>query len=142
MNGKSFVFLITGVFLLAGLFLFFRPKHDVAPAGTGAAVSGEPAPAANTAYVPPDPKRFAIVVKGGRVDGPGTMKVSQDEQVIISVTSDKAEEVHLHGYELVLMLDPNIASELRFRADKSGHFELEAHKHHAELGALEVQPKQ
>jgi hypothetical protein len=143
MNSKGIVFLLAGVALLGGLFVFFKPGPAAAPAAPAVSAA---APAEAGAVVaptaPPEPKRFAISVKGGRVDGPGTMTVTQGESVVIAVTSDQADEMHLHGYGLELNVAPDVPAELRLVADRSGHFELEMHKHHAELGALEVQPKQ
>jgi heme/copper-type cytochrome/quinol oxidase subunit 2 len=85
---------------------------------------------------------FDLVVKAGRLaTGPARLQVLQGDEVSISVISDRAEEFHLHGYNLKIDLQPNKQATLVFVADKTGRFEYELEKSKTELGALEVRPR-
>lgn len=77
----------------------------------------------------------------GRLKGPSLIKVKQDDTVVLRVTSDSADEFHLHGYDLLLPLYPGRPAELRFVASHSGRFTFELHREDLELGALEVYPR-
>jgi plastocyanin len=85
---------------------------------------------------------FDIVVqRGKRVSGPAVLKVRQGDEVTIHVTTDGADEFHLHGYNLLMKLQPNTTATLQFVAKLSGRFTYELHKADLELGALEVYPR-
>jgi hypothetical protein len=68
------------------------------------------------------------------------MRVREGELVSLTVRSDAADEVHLHGYELSAELKPGSSATLAFSADKSGRFEIELHRSGLHLGTLEVAP--
>ena len=126
------LFLVAGVVLLAVLFVLFKPQSQT-PSGIL-----PPVPAvAMTA-----PKVFELTVKRGKLaSGPEVLAVREGDEVVLRVTSDRADEMHLHGYDLEMNLSANVPAELKFTASRSGRFEYELHKSHADLGALEVQPK-
>lgn len=137
MNLKAWLFPATGVLVLASLFLLFKPRDEV-PLETGVA---EPQ-AAGLVAAPPQARVFDLVVEQGRlVSGPAVVALRQGDQIVLSVSSDQDDELHLHGYDLSLSLKAGVPGSLRFTADKSGRFEYELHHAHMELGALEVQPQ-
>jgi hypothetical protein len=80
-------------------------------------------------------------VKGGQIVGPESFKTTQGRDVVIRVTSDVADELHLHGYDLSKEVTPNESGELRFVAGVAGRFELELERRKLALGFLEVQPR-
>jgi plastocyanin len=85
---------------------------------------------------------FDIVVqRGKRVKGPAVLKVSQGDEVTLHITADSADEFHLHGYNLIVQLLPNITATMHVVAKLSGRFTYELHKSDLELGALEVYPR-
>jgi heme/copper-type cytochrome/quinol oxidase subunit 2 len=85
---------------------------------------------------------FDIVVQQGkRVSGAGVLKVQQGEEVTLHITSDTADEFHLHGYNLLVQLRPHQTATLHFVAKLAGRFTYELHKSDLELGALEVYPR-
>ncbi|MEX2291455.1 MAG: hypothetical protein WD794_14175 [Mycobacteriales bacterium] len=53
--------------------------------------------------------------------------VKLGEQVVIRVTSDVAEEIHVHGYDLYVDLAPGQPAEIDFVADLPGAYEVELH---------------
>lgn len=80
------------------------------------------------------------VTEGQRVLGPDRIAVRQGQQVKIEVISDRADELHLHGYDLHLSMEPGKVATMSLLAEHSGRFELELHKQHLTLAALEVHP--
>lgn len=142
MNKNALLFLGLAVAVLVGLFYALRgAQPEVAPAP--AAVLAAPVPAAQPAVVEaPKPQPIELVVsKGKLVSGPAVIQVHEGDDVQLQVTSDQADELHMHGYDLHLSLKPNVAATLSFRAEHSGRFDYELHHAHTELGTLEVQPK-
>jgi hypothetical protein len=128
----GWIFLAVGAALLAGLFVVFKPAP---PQPSEAPPPGVPAAA-------PLPMAIQLVVKDGRLaSGPTVTQVAEGQQVVIDVVADKADELHLHGYDLKVDLVPHVPAQLRFVADKTGRFDYELHRSHAEIGAIEVQPR-
>jgi heme/copper-type cytochrome/quinol oxidase subunit 2 len=79
-----------------------------------------------------------ITVAGGQVTG-GVQRVEVDlgAVVTIRITSDVAEELHVHGYDLKHDLTPGSLVELTFTADIPGVFEAELE--HSGLKVVELQ---
>lgn len=82
-----------------------------------------------------------VVHQGKRVSGPAVIKVQQGDEVTLRITSDTADEFHLHGYNLLVHLAPNRTATLHFAAKLAGRFTFELHKADVELGAVEVYPR-
>jgi plastocyanin len=82
-----------------------------------------------------------VVKQGKRVSGPAVIKVQQGDEVTLHITSDAADEFHLHGYNLLVHLAPNRTATLHFLAKLAGRFTFELHKADVELGAIEVYPR-
>jgi hypothetical protein len=82
---------------------------------------------------------IVVAVKGGTVEPPThRVKVSKGTQVRLLVTSDKADELHVHGYELEKELPAGEQVTLDFTADQTGLFEIETHESELQLAQLEV----
>ena len=101
--------------------------------GPASTVSGSASPA-------PTARTLEFVVRGTSVEGPSRQRVSLNERVRLRVTSDVAEEVHVHGYERRAPVTPGAVAEIEFVADIPGVFEVELEKAHRRLVVLEVQP--
>ncbi len=141
---KNILILLFGALLLAALFWWMKPAPEPLPPPVAAGASALPAQAEPVATVPvsPAPQRIVLVVAGGKlVQGPAVISVPQGTPLTLQVTSDAADSLHLHGYDLTLSLKAGEPVELQFLADRSGRFEYELHHAHADLGALEVQPQ-
>ena len=131
--------LLSTVALLAGLYVYLRPQ-PAPPPPSAQANAAPPAGVANAGAA--SRMEFALTVAGGQlVSGPAVIEVAQGTEVTIRIRSDRADELHLHGYDLRVRFDANQPAELRFTADKSGRFEYELHGSHRDLGALEVRPE-
>lgn len=81
-----------------------------------------------------------IEVTGGEVSpAPGRVEVEQGERVRIRVTSDQADTVHVHGYDLEAPVSPKQPADLAFTADQTGVFEVETHEGGQLLTQLQIQ---
>ena len=68
----------------------------------------------------------AIFADGGvTVDGDDRVEVAVGDVVMIMVESDVAEEVHLHGYDLLASIEAGGSGMILFTADTPGKFEIE-----------------
>lgn len=81
-----------------------------------------------------------VVVRRGSVEGGGRHEVPLNERIRLRVTSDAAEEVHVHGYEHRFAVGPTGPAEITFVANLPGVFEVELEKAHRRLFSLEVKP--
>ncbi len=81
---------------------------------------------------------IAVALVDGRIEAERRYEVSFGDTVEVRVTSDVAEEVHLHGYDLYLQLEPGATVTLTFEADLPGVWEAELHPSHRELFQLQV----
>jgi len=75
---------------------------------------------------------------GGSITGGGRRSAALGQTVVIKVTSDVADEVHLHGYDKKADAAPGTVATITFIADKPGIFEVELEKKGLKLFELEV----
>ena len=89
----------------------------------------------------PDGTVVEVKLVGGRPEG-GVQRaaVKVGETVILRVTSDTGDEVHVHTYDLEFAVGPGTAGELTFDATIPGVFEVELHDAGREILKLEVSP--
>jgi len=72
------------------------------------------------------PVEFSVTVASGEVSpAPTVHDVELGSTVELTVTSDVADEVHLHGYDEHLDLEAGTPGTLTFTADIPGDFEAE-----------------
>jgi len=80
-----------------------------------------------------------IVFADGKVGGVGSrVKVALGSTVVLRVTSDVADTVHLHGYDKKLDLTAGAPGELRFQATIPGGFEVELERLGKPLTQLQI----
>lgn len=110
------------------------------PSATGASPT-----ASETATPTPTPTEeegqvVEITVKGGKVSGPdGRVKVKKGDTVTLRVTSDVADEVHLHGYDESVDVEAGGTAELTFEATLDGVFEAELEERALQLVEFQIQ---
>ena len=127
------VIVAVALVLAGGLFVFFRSRDDgasattttTAPTTTAGTTTGiipqppQPPP-------PPQLQQIRIVVRGGKpVGGVKDVTVPKNARAVIVITSDVADELHLHGYNLKRDLTPGKTARLPFRATIEGTVEAE-----------------
>src|SRR5690348_7754006 len=71
-----------------------------------------------------------VTIAGGKVapDPSRKVEVATGDHVHLSVTSDHADEVHVHGYDIEKEVSAGGTVTMDFTADIPGQFEVEAHK--------------
>jgi hypothetical protein len=119
-------------------------------AGTASSGSSAPTGASATQDAPEEAPRDAaptaeaaqrieVGVTGGQVSGDtGRVPVAVGTQVTMVITSDAADEAHVHGYDLTADLVPGTPAEISFAATIPGVFEVELHEAGTALLALQV----
>lgn len=80
----------------------------------------------------------SLKVTGSSMD-PSNPTVKQNDSVTMTVTTDRDEEVHLHGYDIAFECKARRPLARTFKADKTGEFEIEI-EDGARLGSLTVKP--
>lgn len=136
---------VLGAIAVVLLFVVLRPDDEPgprsdpspSPSPTSAATpTDEPSPTGSpTETETPEPSptetpepaetTIEIEVVGGEVIGPGEVEVAQGSRVDIEVEADVADEVHVHGYDLIASVTPERRAKIEFRAMATGVFEVE-----------------
>ncbi len=131
--------------LLVSLFVALRPDNEKpAPPTTVSAttttVAATTAPT-TTGGQGPGTVHIDYAVSGGKpTGGIARDSVSRGRIVVLRVTSDVADHVHLHGYDLKSDVGPGAPATIRFTATAPGRFELELEESGVQIGELEVRP--
>ena len=92
---------------------------------------------------PPDSglRTIAVAVEGGStVGGSRTETVRLGEQVRIEVTADVVDEVHVHTYDVLADVTPEVPAVIELTADIPGVHEVELENSHLLLFELQVEP--
>jgi hypothetical protein len=143
------------VVLAVVLFLLLRPDDDSENAAettpaeqtttsaettTEATTTEEATTEEATTTAPAEqPQRIRVVVENAEpVGGVQSYEVDEGEEVILIVTADVEDEVHLHGYDLAADVAPNHPARIRFTADDVGEFEFELEDRGVPIGELVV----
>ena len=80
-------------------------------------------------------RHFELKIQNGRLAESGpTLKVSQGDEVVLELKSDRDLELHLHGYDIEKTVEPGAATEMAFTAHATGRFPVEEHKPNAKGG--------
>jgi hypothetical protein len=106
------------------------------PPAASRATSGTPSPSA--AFGSAD-QRIEVSIAQGKISGTtGRVQVTAGSRVTLVLTSDVADQVHLHGYDIEKELAPGQPTSLQFVAALTGVFEVELHKANLVLLRLQV----
>lgn len=85
------------------------------------------------------PSTISLEIVGGEpVGGHQRVEVDLNSEVTVMVTSDTAEEVHVHGYDILRSVSPEEALRFSFDAVIPGVFEVELEGSHRLLAQLTV----
>ena len=138
---------VIALVVAAGLYLVFRPDETDEPSAnpppTTVATTGEATTTVTTTAPPPGPPppaRVRIVVRGGLpVGGPRRVTVARDRRVVLTVTSDVSDHVHLHGYDLMHDVGPGMPARIAFRATRPGTVEAELEDSGVQIARITAQ---
>ena len=86
-----------------------------------------------------NPRTIDLTVTGTTMT-PDSPPAKQNDMLTVNVKTDKEEEIHLHGYDIKFAGKPNQTVTKTFKADKTGHFEIEIEDTSQHLGELVVSP--
>jgi hypothetical protein len=87
------------------------------------------------------PAATTIVVRNGEpVGGVQELEYSAGEQVRFKVQSDVADEIHVHGYDLMKDVEAGGSVSFSFPADIEGIFEVELEGLKEQIAELRVNP--
>lgn len=121
--------------LAASLLLAATAATGCGAAGDDADTAAETAGAGRAADA--ETVRLTATIADGAVDPPpDRIDVPLGADVRLTVTSDTADELHVHGYDVLAELRPGEPAVLRFTADDPGLFEVETH--HQELVVVQL----
>ncbi|MEU8839416.1 hypothetical protein AB0D97_09830 [Streptomyces roseus] len=126
-----------------------KPIEGTLPLTASAATPGQaghghtpqPAPASPAQSPPQAPadRTVTLTVRDGKVTpAPGRTELRRGERVALRVTSDRADTLHVHGYDRELALPAGQEATLVLTADRTGLFEVETHGSHLVLTQLLV----
>ena len=85
------------------------------------------------------PVTINVTIANGNVSPSGaTYDVTKGAEVTINVTSDSADTVHVHGYEIEKDVVAGQQTVITFVADQTGRYEIETHTIEATIATLNV----
>jgi heme/copper-type cytochrome/quinol oxidase subunit 2 len=85
-------------------------------------------------------RSISLAVRDGTMT-PAKVTVAEGDSVTLSITSDRACDFHLHGYDLERGIAPGGATTLVFTATLTGRFNFEDEGAKMELGTLIMRPR-
>lgn len=97
--------------------------------------------AARNGYGGTDASVPTIVVRNGEpAGGVQELEYSAGDEVRFRVSSNRADEVHVHGYDIEKEIPAGGSATLSFPAEIEGIFEVELHEGEAQIAELRVNP--
>ena len=81
-----------------------------------------------------------VVVDGAPQGGIVRATVNKDDQVVLVVTSDVADEIHLHGYDKAKDVAAGGTIRIPFKATIPGRFEAELEGRGVQIAEISVEP--
>ena len=152
-NGTRIAALLVTLAVIVGLFFAFRGGgDDEGPTATEATTTTTTAGAGDRGQHGNGSGRGhhgngsgrpvpVIEIVGGKPKG-GVAELEFDEgdDIRFAVTSDSADEVHVHGYDVEGEVGPGETAAFDFPADLEGVFEVELHHSGAQIAELTVNP--
>jgi hypothetical protein len=140
---RSFLIGGAAIVVAAGLYFVLRPDDTDDPVAT----TTRPIADTGTTTVvrqppqPPPPARVRIAVRGGLpVGGVRRVSVSLGRRVVLEITSDVADHVHLHGYDVMRDVGPGRPARIAFTATILGTVEAELEDRGVRIARITTRP--
>jgi hypothetical protein len=133
---------VAALVVVVALFFVFRPSDEGGSTSATTTTTTSSTPTTTPEPPPPPPAaRVAIMVKGGTpVGGVRSVTVAKGRRVVLVVTSDIPEEVHLHGYNIARDVAPGEPARIAFRATIVGTVEAELEHSGVPLARITTKP--
>jgi plastocyanin len=136
---RAAVLLLVAVGIVLGGCAGTDPGGTASASGSPSDAASSSAPDTGTPATEETGRRVEVSVGEGQVSGDtGRVPVALGETVTLVVTSDVADEVHVHGYDLAAAVAADRPTSLTFTADTPGVFEVELHDAGTALLSLQV----
>jgi hypothetical protein len=134
-----------GIAVAIVAFIVLRPGDDKKTTSSSTQAATQPAPAGTTPAQKPakpaPPPVTQITVEGGKpAGGIETIEVNKGDQIRFAVTSDVADEIHVHGYDLMKDVEAGGKVSFSFPAKIDGEFEVELENRAEQIANLVVNP--
>ncbi len=151
-NGTRIAALLVTLAVIVGLFFAFKGGGDddstnatTATADTAATTTddsgSEPSGEKKKKEKPAESSVPVIEVVGGQPQGGiAGLDFNQGDEIRFDVTSDTADEVHVHGYDIEEEVPAGGTAKFDFPADLEGVFEVELHGSETQIAELTVNP--
>jgi hypothetical protein len=152
MRGMRLLIGLGALVALVALFLVLRPgkEDDEDVVTTTTAVTApptlEPTPTETetetaTTAAGPQNVQLVVTIRGGEpVSGIVRVTAHKGDAVAVVVRSDVADEVHVHGYDLMADVAPGKPVRIEFTATLTGRFEIELEGRSKPIAQLTVIP--
>jgi hypothetical protein len=130
-----------GIAAVIALFFVLRDNGNDGKATTTRSTTTSTRTTTNPTPPPPATQVATIVFRNSRVRG-GLQHISttRGKRLVILVSADVSDEVHLHGYDRKGDVAPGAPARIRFRATIPGRFVIELESRSLQIGELEVRP--
>jgi hypothetical protein len=137
MSRRARIALLAGVVVIAVVaFVIAQPGGD-----SGSSDTSKSTDSANTTQKTSPPAPVRIVVRGGKpVGGVKKITVNKGDRLRFTVTSDVADEVHVHGYDFMKDVAAGSTVRFDFPAKIDGSFEVELEQRAEQIASLRVEP--
>jgi copper(I)-binding protein len=90
---------------------------------------------------PAGPPTYRVRVQNAQpLGGVEKIEVNKGDQVRLVVSSDTADEIHVHGYDVMKDVEAGGVARLNFKATIDGNFEIELEDHGEQIAELTVEP--
>ena len=140
-------FLIGGAAIAAAAALYFvlRPDETDEPAATTTTTATTTDTDTTTVVPqppqPPPPARVRIAVRGGLpVGGVRRVTVARGRRVVLVVTADVVDHVHLHGYDIMRDVAPGRPARITFTATILATVEAELEDRGVRVATITTRP--
>jgi sugar (pentulose or hexulose) kinase len=134
-HAKRALALLLAVFAVVGV---AACGSDDSTTSTGTITTNEKATTQEESKKPATP---TIVVRNGEpVGGIQELEYNAGDEVRFRVSSNQADEVHIHGYDIEEEIPAGGSATLSFPADIEGIFEVELHGSETQIAELRVNP--
>ena len=140
-SGRRFALLAAVVAIAVAGFILIKPDDDSgdSSSSTTATTAAEPSGTGETTPEKPAPPEIRIR-DGKPVGGVKELEFNKGDRIQFGVTSDVADEVHVHGYDLKRDVEPGKTVSFSFEGDIDGQFEVELEERTEQIAELKVTP--
>lgn len=137
-HAKKVLLLLLALVAIAGLAACGEDDSSSGDTDTGTITTNEKATTQEESAKPATP---TIAVRNGEpVGGVQELEYSAGDEIRFRVSSNQADEVHVHGYDVEKEIPAGGSATLSFPADIEGIFEVELHGSETQIAELRVNP--